>query len=97
MEQKQEEGMEEMVMRIWKILYYMKKSRSIFSFSNYFMYLVIFSSQESGRAGRDGKPAKCIIFWRFGDLARQSTMVFTEQTGLENLYGLIAYCLDGVK
>ncbi|XP_071532180.1 ATP-dependent DNA helicase Q1-like isoform X2 [Panulirus ornatus] len=50
--------------------------------------------QESGRAGRDGKLAKCIIFWRFADLTRQSTMVFTEQTGLENLYGLISYCLD---
>ncbi|XP_066947750.1 ATP-dependent DNA helicase Q1-like isoform X3 [Macrobrachium rosenbergii] len=51
--------------------------------------------QESGRAGRDNKPAKCLVFWRYADFARQSTMVFTEQTGLDNLYGLISYCLDG--
>lgn len=56
-----------------------------------------FTLQESGRAGRDGESAKCIIFWRFNDLSRQSTMVFTEQTGLENLYGLIAYCLDDIR
>lgn len=53
--------------------------------------------QESGRAGRDGEKAQCIVFWRFADLTRQSTMVFTEQTGLENLYGLVSYCLDGVR
>jgi hypothetical protein len=50
--------------------------------------------QESGRAGRDDKPAKCILFYRFADIFRLSTMVFTEQTGLEKLYGIVAYCLD---
>lgn len=50
--------------------------------------------QESGRAGRDDAPADCILFYGFADIFRQSTMVFTEQTGLENLYAMIAYCLD---
>ena len=50
--------------------------------------------QESGRAGRDNKPAKCILLYKFSDIARLSTMVFTEQTGLEKLYGIIAYSLN---
>ncbi|XP_033751824.1 ATP-dependent DNA helicase Q1-like [Pecten maximus] len=50
--------------------------------------------QESGRAGRDDKVAHCIIFFRFQDVFRQSTMVFTEQTGLDNLYGIVSYCTD---
>lgn len=37
--------------------------------------------QESGRAGRDGLPAWSILFYRFADVFRQSSMVFTEQTG----------------
>ncbi|XP_060080844.1 ATP-dependent DNA helicase Q1-like isoform X2 [Ylistrum balloti] len=50
--------------------------------------------QESGRAGRDDKVAHCIIFYRLQDVFRQSTMVFTEQTGLDNLYGIVSYCTD---
>ncbi|CAI9725297.1 ATP-dependent DNA helicase Q1-like [Octopus vulgaris] len=50
--------------------------------------------QESGRAGRDDKVAHCIIYYRLNDVMRQSTMVFTEQTGIENLYALMEYCSD---
>lgn len=50
--------------------------------------------QESGRAGRDDSKSHCILFYRPFDVFQQSTMVFTEQTGLENLYGMLAYCQD---
>jgi len=50
--------------------------------------------QESGRAGRDGKVAKCVAFFRFADVFRLSSMVFSERTGLEKLYGVLAYCVD---
>lgn len=50
--------------------------------------------QESGRAGRDDKKADCIVFWRLADMFRLSTMVFTEQTGLDNLYSVVQYCLN---
>jgi ATP-dependent DNA helicase Q1 len=50
--------------------------------------------KESGRAGRDDLQACCIVYWRLSDLFRLSTMVFTEQTGLRNLYAMAAYCLD---
>ncbi|KAJ8298693.1 hypothetical protein KUTeg_022753 [Tegillarca granosa] len=53
--------------------------------------------QESGRAGRDDKVSHCILYYRFADVFRQSTMVFTEQTGLDNLYGIMEYCTDMKK
>ena len=45
-------------------------------------------------AGRDDKFSHCIIYYRLRDVMRQSTMVFTEQKGLENLYGLMEYSSD---
>lgn len=44
--------------------------------------------------GRDDKFSHCIIYYRLRDVMRQSTMVFSEQKGLENLYGLMDYCSD---
>jgi len=50
--------------------------------------------QESGRAGRDGAEADCVMLFRLADVFKQSTMVFAEQTGLAKLYGMVGYCLD---
>ena len=50
--------------------------------------------QESGRAGRDSLQAHCIIYYRNADVFKQSCMVFTEQTGLQNLYQMLRYCLE---
>ncbi|KAJ8774262.1 hypothetical protein K2173_009693 [Erythroxylum novogranatense] len=48
--------------------------------------------QESGRAGRDGLPSDCLLFFRPGDVPRQSSMVFYENSGLQNLYDIVRYC-----
>ena len=51
--------------------------------------------QESGRAGRDiAGPAYCLLFVSFSDVFRHSTMVFTEQTGLDKLYAMADYAFD---
>ncbi|PNF25033.1 ATP-dependent DNA helicase Q1 [Cryptotermes secundus] len=53
--------------------------------------------QESGRAGRDNKRAECILMYRLSDVFRISSMVFTQQTGLQNLYRIVEYCLDASR
>ncbi|KAL2629458.1 hypothetical protein R1flu_014144 [Riccia fluitans] len=48
--------------------------------------------QESGRCGRDGLPAHCLLFFRPADVPRQSSMVFSEVAGLHNLYAISRFC-----
>lgn len=53
--------------------------------------------QESGRAGRDGKAAECVILYKFSDMFKISTMTFSEHNGLQNAYSMINYCIEGRK
>ncbi|CAD5229303.1 unnamed protein product [Bursaphelenchus okinawaensis] len=48
--------------------------------------------QESGRAGRDDKPAKCIALFKLADIFKQSTMNYTD--AVSHLYGMMKYCIQ---
>lgn len=56
------------------------------SFENYY--------QETGRAGRDGQKADCILLFRFADIFRASTFVANNGNGLANLYSMIRYVIN---
>jgi ATP-dependent DNA helicase Q1 len=53
--------------------------------------------QESGRCGRDGNYAECILLYKFSDMFKISTMTFAETNGLRNAYSMVNYCINAKK
>lgn len=53
--------------------------------------------QESGRAGRDGQYAECVLMFRFVDMFSITSMVFSDHCGLKNAYAMVNYAIDGLR
>ena len=49
--------------------------------------------QESGRAGRDGRYAESILFYRFADIFKLTSM--NSSNGLKNIYDVVDYSIGG--
>jgi bloom syndrome protein len=52
--------------------------------------------QEAGRAGRDGRPAQCILFYSYSDSIRHKRLIKSEGANIkqhmDNLYRIVQYC-----
>lgn len=60
--------------------------------------------QESGRAGRDGGTAECIVFFSFNDKKRLKNMIDKEEMQfarrrhhIDNLYKCVSFCMNEVE
>lgn len=50
--------------------------------------------QESGRAGRDGKPARCVLMYKPSDVPRVCNIVQAEVGGILSMRSMIKYCVE---